>query len=138
MITNECQMKRLVLQIHPDDNVAVAVKALDKGTVLSGGVTLLADIPQAHKVALQEIPEGAPVIRYGVVLGYAVQRIEKGSWVRENMLHVAACPGLDGLTWGTNLIPSEKLPQPPVKTWMGYRNATGFAGTRNYLGIVKT
>ena len=137
-MSGQTQTERLVLQIHPKDNVAVAVKPLKKGTVLPGGVRLLEDLPQAHKAAMQTIAAGAPVIRYGVVLGHAVKEIPQGSWVREDMLHVADCPSLEGLTWGTHLVPAEELPEPPVRTWMGYRNAAGPAGTRNYLGIVTT
>ena len=137
-MSGQTQTERLVLQIHPKDNVAVAVKPLKKGTVLPGGVLLLEDLPQAHKAAMQTIAAGAPVIRYGVVLGHAVKEIPQGSWVREDMLHVADCPSLEGLTWGTHLVPAEELPEPPVRTWMGYRNAAGPAGTRNYLGIVTT
>ena len=137
-MSGQTQTERLVLQIHPKDNVAVAVKPLKKGTVLPGGVRLLEDLPQAHKAAMQTIAAGAPVIRYGVVLGHAVKEIPQGSWVREDMLHVADCPSLEGLTWGTHLVPAEELPEPPVRTWMGYRNASGPAGTRNYLGIVTT
>ena len=137
-MSGQTQTERLVLQIHPKDNVAVAVKPLKKGTVLPGGVRLLEDLPQAHKAAMQTIAAGAPVIRYGVVLGHAVKEIPQGSWVREDMLHVADCPSLEGLTWGTHLVSAEELPEPPVRTWMGYRNAAGPAGTRNYLGIVTT
>ena len=98
-MSGQTQTERLVLQIHPKDNVAVAVKPLKKGTVLPGGVRLLEDLPQAHKAAMQTIAAGAPVIRYGVVLGHAVKEIPQGSWVREDMLHVADCPSLEGLTW---------------------------------------
>ena len=91
-----------------------------------------------HQRRIRTLSAGAPVIRYGVVLGHAVKEIPQGSWVREDMLHVADCPSLEGLTWGTHLVPAEELPEPPVRTWMGYRNAAGPAGTRNYLGIVTT
>ena len=39
------------------------------------------DIPQAHKIALCDIPEGGKIIRYGVVLGYAINPIGKGQWI---------------------------------------------------------
>lgn len=132
------QTQRLVLQIHPKDNVAVAVRDLEKGTILPEGVALLEDVPQAHKVAMRTIRAGQPVIRYGVVLGHAVREIPVGSWVHEDMLHVADCPPLDDLKWGTHLVPAQTLPEPSEKTWMGYRNSSGPAGTRNYLGIVTT
>ena len=38
-MSGQTQTERLVLQIHPKDNVAVAVKPLKKGTVLPGGVS---------------------------------------------------------------------------------------------------
>ena len=40
--------------IHQTDNVAVVLRPFKKGEVVEG-VTLLEDIPQAHKVALKEI-----------------------------------------------------------------------------------
>lgn len=42
------------------------------------------------------------------------------------------------MPYGTNIVPPEKLPDPPRTTWLGYRNEHGPAGTRNLLGIVTT
>ena len=47
-----------LLMIQPNDNVAVALKALSKGSECSVGgknIILKDDIPAAHKVALTEI-----------------------------------------------------------------------------------
>ena len=48
-----------VLQIHPKDNVAVALRPLSKGELPSPlQFPLLDDIPAGHKIALQDIPAG--------------------------------------------------------------------------------
>ena len=46
------------------------------------------DIPEAHKVALVDIEAGAPVLRYGAVIGYAAEPIARGSWVHEGRMRV--------------------------------------------------
>lgn len=130
--------KRVSIQIKAEDNVAVAIQDLPAGTELECGVVTLEAIPQAHKIALCNIPAGGKIIRYGVVLGYAKSNIPAGSWINEHMLELPQSPALSNLPWGTNLKTPQDLPDPPRTTWMGYRNRTGPAGTRNLLGIVTT
>ena len=72
-----------ILQIHPDDNVAVALEPLKAGEVVetsAGTVTLREDIPQGHKLALTDIPAGATVVKYGFPIGHATQAIHVGDW----------------------------------------------------------
>ena len=126
------------IQIKGEDNVAIAVEDIAAGTQVMPGVTTREDIPQAHKLALTDIPKGGEIIRYGVVLGYAKDSIPVGAWINEHMLELPQSPGLEDMPYGTNLVPPEKLPDPPRTTWLGYRNAHGPAGTRNLLGIVTT
>lgn len=71
-------MARLYVKIKDQDNVAVAVEELKAGTEIMEGLTVNQDIPQAHKIALCDIPAGEAVIRYGVVLGYAIHDIKRG------------------------------------------------------------
>lgn len=61
----------LLVKINQSDNVAIAVQPLSAGSEVEG-IHINQDIPQAHKVALADIPKGSPVIRYGVILGYAM------------------------------------------------------------------
>ena len=130
--------ERLSIQIKDSDNVAVAVHDLPAGATLESGVVTREPIPQAHKIALHNIPAGGKIIRYGVVLGYAKNNIPAGSWINEHMLELPQSPALANLPWGTNLKTPEQLPSPTRTTWLGYRNKTGPAGTRNLLGIVTT
>ena len=127
----------IFVKIKDEDNVAIAVHEIKKGTEIMEGVTARHDIPQAHKIALCDIPKDQPVIRYGVVLGYAIEDIKKGDWINEFMLHLPTPPDVDNMTFATNLVTD--LPDPPVTTWEGYVNPWGGpAGTRNILGISTT
>ena len=67
--------ERLSIQIKEEDNVVVAVHDLPAGTTLESGVVTREPIPQAHKIALRDIPAGGEILRYGVVLGYARYRV---------------------------------------------------------------
>ncbi len=130
-------MQRLFVKIHEKDNVVIAVHDIKKGTEIMPGVVTTQDIPQAHKIALTEIAEGAPVIRYGVILGYAIRPIHKGDWINEFMLELPAPPDVDHIEFATHLV--TELPTPPELTWEGYVNPKGGpAGTRNILGINTT
>ena len=126
----------LVIKVKPQDNVAIAVHDLEKGVEVLPGVVTTEPIPQAHKTALTDIAEGEEIIRYGVVLGYAKKDIKKGDWINEHMVKLPKSPSLDDMPYGKNIVPMEKLPEPPVKTWMGYKNKDGYAGTKNMLGIM--
>ena len=129
--------------MHADDNVAIVANdgGLPAGTLLPAGVpgagiTLRDKVPQGHKVALADIPEGGVVRRYNVPIGYALKDIAAGSWVHERLLQMPSARALEGLPMATV--------KPPVLepltgyTFEGYRNADGSVGTRNILAITTT
>jgi altronate hydrolase len=66
--------------INDNDNVAVALRPFSKGEVIHG-VTLLDDVPQAHKVALVDIKQGEDIIKYGSPIGHATKDILAGNHV---------------------------------------------------------
>lgn len=126
------------IQVHPSDNVAIVVNegGLPAGAVFESGLVLKEAVPEAHKVALTVIAEGAAVVRYGVVIGRAVREIPAGSWVHEGILTLPQAPALDQL-------PSPRADQqflPPLEgfTFEGYVNDDGTVGTKNILGISTT
>lgn len=127
---------RLCVKIKPEDNVAIAIRDLEPGTEVLDGVVTVEKVPQAHKIALTDIPKGADVVRYGVVLGHTLEDIAKGRWINEHMIDLPVAPPLDQMEYGTNIVPMEDLPDPTVTTWDGFRNPNGgFGGTRNILAI---
>ncbi|MDD0814784.1 galactarate dehydratase [Curvibacter sp. HBC28] len=128
----------LYITMHEADNVAIVVNdgGLPAGTVFASGLTLREKVPQAHKVALQDIPEGGVVRRYNVPIGYALQPIAAGSWVHERLLKMPSARELEGLPIAT--VKPPVLPPLEGYTFEGYRNADGSVGTRNILAITQT
>lgn len=81
-------MKKLAVVANANDNVATAVKDLEKGQEVlvdvegkEVKVRLLNDIPFGHKFALNDISKGEGVIKYSEVIGKAIQPIRKGEHV---------------------------------------------------------
>src|ERR1700712_485729 len=124
--------------VHPNDNVAIVVNdgGLPEGAVFPDGLTLRERIPQGHKVALADLAENDAVIRYDVVIGYALQDLPKGSWINEHVIRMPEPPGLENLPIATRAPPD----MPPLEgfTFEGYRNADGTVGSRNILAITTT
>jgi altronate dehydratase small subunit len=72
------------LVMQADDTVATALDDLPEGRELevdSGTITIAEPVRFGHKVALRSVPEGAPVRKYGEVIGTADRDIESGEWV---------------------------------------------------------
>lgn len=128
----------LRIAMHPADNVAIVANdgGLPAGTVFPDGLTLVDKVPQAHKVALVDIPEGGAVRRYDVTIGYALKPIPRGSWVHERLLRMPEARSLEGLPIAT--VRPELLAPLKGYTFEGYRNADGSVGTRNILAITQT
>jgi hypothetical protein len=75
-------------RVHASDNVATLLGEAAAGTTLeivgpTGRLDLAAreKIELGHKVALVAIPEGAPVVKFGIVVGIASRPIAPGEWV---------------------------------------------------------
>ncbi|MEM1484103.1 galactarate dehydratase [Oscillospiraceae bacterium PP1C4] len=126
----------IYIKVDERDNVAITVDTVAAGTYVMDDVLAMQEIPQGHKIALCDIPCDGEIIRYGVVLGYAIAPIAKGCWINESMLRLPVSPQLDHMEYATNIVTD--LPDPPVRTFEGYRNRNGYAGTRNLLGIITT
>jgi galactarate dehydratase len=132
------KLRPLYVQVHPQDTVAIIVNegGLTAGTRFDSGLTLVEDVPEAHKVALVDIEAGAPILRYGSVIGYAEGAIPKGSWVHEERVRLPVAPSLDDLPLAT-AVPA---PMAPLEgyTFEGFVNDDGSVGTKNILGITTT
>ncbi len=123
------------IKVHESDNVAIVVNSfgLKPGTDLPDGTRLVEFVPQGHKVALTDIADGAPILRYGEVIGRAVGDIPRGAWVEESRVAMPVPPDLSALEKATRI----PAPLPPLEgyTFEGYRNPDGSVGTKNILAI---
>jgi galactarate dehydratase len=128
----------VVIRMHDRDNVAIVANdgGLPPGAVLPSGLVLRERVPQGHKVALADIAADAPVLRYGIPIGFALNTIAAGSWVHERLLKMPDARGLDGLPIAT--VKPPLLPALDGHTFEGFRNADGSVGTRNILAITTT
>jgi len=77
-----------IMVMKENDNVAVCLSERKAGEVVevdfSGEtlrITLLDDIPFAHKFSLTDINTGETIIKYGEVIGMASKPIKMGQWV---------------------------------------------------------
>ncbi len=128
----------LYIRMHVSDNVAIVANdgGLPAGTVFATGLCLRDKVPQGHKLSLVDITAGAAVVRYNVVIGYALRDIAAGQWVHERLPQMPLAPALTGLPIAT----VRPAPMPVLEgyTFQGYRNADGTVGTRNILAITTT
>jgi len=126
------------IQVNAEDNVAVIVNrgGLPAGTRFASGLTLVEAVPEAHKVALTDIPADGAIIRYGVVIGRANHMLPAGSWVHEGVITPPAAPILAECPIAT--VAPKILPPLEGYTFEGYRNTDGSVGTKNILGISST
>lgn len=125
------------IKIHPADKVAVALSPLAAGTVVSIAhkeITLLEDIPQGHKFALEDLTENEPVIKYGYPIGITKEPVKTGAWIHVHNMKTALG---DLLTYTynkqeTDLAPTEE------RFFQGYRRSDGKVGVRNEIWIIPT
>lgn len=134
---NEAIMQDIV-KINQNDNVAVALRPLNKGEVLQTAetaVTLMEDIPQGHKFALREIKSGEEVVKYGFRIGFAKEDIQPGQWVHVHNVKTALG---DVLTYDYEPEGHQDV-EPTEHTYFeGYRRTDGKAGIRNEIWIIPT
>jgi altronate dehydratase small subunit len=72
-------------KIHLADNVATLLDDAEASVEVrgegGGALALLGPIALGHKVALADIDAGAPVMKFGIVIGTANRPIRAGEWV---------------------------------------------------------
>src|SRR5688572_12216922 len=119
------------IRLHPDDDVAVAVKPIPAGTSFESpeGAAQTEAIPFCHTVALRFIDAGGPVKKFGQVIGFASKSISPGGHVHSHNLEC-----------GDYSRDADSLPTPVVtprrsdrRTFEGYLRPDGRVGTRNFL-----
>ncbi|MEV6507525.1 altronate dehydratase family protein [Streptomyces sp. NPDC051642] len=94
------------------------------------------DIPAGHKVALHAIPKGAPVRKYGEVIGVALADIPAGGHVHVHNLGVGRWEEPTASPSPTRTRPTAL--SPTRDHFLGYRRADGRAATRNYIVVLPT
>ena len=122
------------IRINERDNVAVALLPLKKGFELSDGTVLNEDIDLGHKIALEDIREGEPIIKYDNLIGIATRDIARGDHVHTHNIR-------------TSLGADDEYVYRPVDVkelrleeghFEGFLRPDGKAGVRNEIWIIPT
>ncbi len=126
------------LRVDPGDSVATLLDDVHGGETVQVGafaVAASADIQRGHKIALQPIAAGAPVLKYGFPIGRATAPIAAGEHVHAHNLKT----GLAGtLAYRFDPTPPATPVSAAPATFDGYVRADGRVGTRNEIWILST
>lgn len=126
-----------IIKIHDDDNVAVAIEELKKGdvfTVSGEDITAVTDVPAGHKVALTDMEEGTPVMKYGCRIGFTKEKVAKGEWIHVHNIRT----GLGDLLTYTYEPEKSGLAEREKAYFMGFERENGKVGVRNEIWIIPT
>ena len=126
------------LMINDNDNVIVALQTIPQGTeiTLEDGRVVVAgeEIPAGHKMAITDIAEGTPVIKYGYRIGNAKEEIKTGAWIHTHNVKTALG---DLLEYTYEPTPVEEVKTEDV-TFMGFNRPDGKVGVRNEIWVIPT
>ncbi|MFM0700753.1 UxaA family hydrolase [Paraburkholderia sediminicola] len=121
-----------IVQLHPDDDVVIARHQLVAGMRIGSGVAVRGLIPAGHKLAVHGIETGAPVRRYGQIIGFATRAIEAGEHVHTHNLSMGNFDRDYAFGADAKLAPTVAA----AAQFMGIVRADGRVATRNYIGIL--
>ena len=122
------------LKLHGDDNVVIAVDALDVGAAPDGAPAARERIAPGHKMATRKIAANEPIRKYGQIIGLAAGEIAPGAWVHEHNCVMAEFAR--DYQFGVDAKPEAILPLERQATFEGFRRPGGKTGTRNYLALL--
>ena len=127
-----------MLRLHPADDVAVALTALDPGMPVGagdGGIVIREPIPRGHKFALRALAAGEPVRKFGWPIGRMRSGAEAGDHLHVHNLETMLS-GVEGYAWEPAA--PARLPVDRAARFHGYRRGDGRVGTRNEIWILPT
>ena len=130
---NQIAKQPRTIRLHVDDNVVVAVDQLLVGAV-GQGVAAIERVPRGHKMASAPIATGAPIRKFGQIIGFATRAIAPGEWVHEH--NVEMHDFARDYRFAEDAQATEFLDPESRATFEGFRRANGKVGTRNYIGIL--
>jgi altronate hydrolase len=130
-------MTERVLQLHPKDNVLVALGDLRPGERIDfagESIALRTDVPAKHKFATRDLAAGDKVTMYGVLIGKTTEPVLAGEKLTtRNVRHESSEFHEKSETYAWQ--------KPDVSRWadkgfLGYLRSDGQVGTRNYWLVV--
>ncbi|WP_266202393.1 UxaA family hydrolase [Pontibacter kalidii] len=125
--------KQTYLQIHPKDNVLVALQDQEAGSQIyfcGQEFTLKNTVAAKHKFTITDMAAGSEVYMYGVLVGKTTCALPAGSLLTtENLKHAAESFSQKA---GDYVWQAPDVSKWQDRTFKGYHRADGQVGTRNY------
>ena len=122
-----------VIRLHAGDDVVISLDQLVAGTYIeSEGVAVAGLVPPGHKMATRAIEPGAPVRRYGQIIGFASRPIRAGQHVHTHNL--AMGDFTRDHAHAADARPTVRAAEPV--SFRGIVREDGRVATRNYIGIL--
>lgn len=122
-----------LIRLHPDDDVAVALRPLAAGERLE--VEIAEPIPPGHKVALRRLDAGETVRKFGWPIGRLTAAVAAGAHVHSHNL-ATLLSGVEGYSYAP--APARPIPAGEAVRFDGYRRADNRVGTRNEIWVLPT
>ena len=124
------------IRLSDKDNVVVATDAIAAGQSVSIGdlsVKARSQIQRGHKLAIESIGSGQPIVKYGEPIGLATAAIEAGDHVHiHNVVHHHVVAD------DTSIVSPPGPPKPLKRQFEGFHRPDGRVGTRNYVVVMST
>ena len=126
---------KLTIRLHSDDNVVVARTEMLPGVAVADeSVTTRTVVPAGHKIATAAIAKGAPIRKFGQIIGFAAEPIAPGEHVHVHNVEVTDFDRDYAI--GQEKTPTKMVPEAERATFEGYVRKDGRVGTRNYIGLL--
>ncbi|WP_076071475.1 UxaA family hydrolase [Sphingomonas montana] len=128
----------VLIRVHPQDDVAVAMADVPAGLVPFEGAMLpvLEPVARGHKVAVKAIAADAAVMRYGFPIGRATRAIARGAGVHVHNVKTRLA-GEEAYRFSGAPVAAPAI-TPSPRTFEGYVRADGRVGTRNEIWVLPT
>jgi altronate hydrolase len=133
------ELKKIVVKLHPNDNVLVALTDLEKGkiVVFENESFEMKDIIKAkHKFYMYDFQLGDEIFMYGVLVGKVQSNVAKGSLMTtDNLKHAAEPYSYREFEYKWEAPDFSKY---STRTFNGFKRTDGRVGTANYWLFVPT
>ncbi|MEP1448990.1 MAG: altronate dehydratase family protein [Paraglaciecola sp.] len=138
LLTKPQDKQRIVLKVHAQDNVLIALRDLFEGEqIMYSDTTLILqeNIKAGHKIAMRHFKEGETVIKYGYGIGSTTQAVNKGAHIHSHNL-TTNLDGSETYQYAPAPLPVNEITTVP--TFKGYKRKSGHVGVRNEVWIINT
>lgn len=123
------------LRLDPVDNVVVAIDALSEGAEVLA-IRCAQPIEPGHKLAARQISKGEPVVKFGQIIGFAMETIQTGCHVHVHNCQYAEFERKE--QWGVDYHSTQRVAEAERRTFRGIVRANGQVATRNMLAVATT